>query len=268
MALTAKNRIALKINEYLRPSGVQIVSLDSLRWRNRELDRLGQLAVLVASGGDRLNLLEALEIVDNSQSQLGQDLFALASHDFKRGGFFVEFGATDGLTLSNTYLLEKSFGWTGILAEPGKRWHSELRANRSGTISHAAVWVSTGEQLSFSETNYGEYSTLTAFKNSDNYAPDRQESVDYEVPTISLLDLLDEAGAPPTIDFLSIDTEGSEWEVLQAFDFSRYHFGAICVEHNFTPQREKIHTLLTLHGYRRVFAHYSKWDDWYLPAGT
>jgi len=125
--------MALKINEYLRPSGVQIVSLDSLRWRNRELDRLGLLAVLVASGGDRLNLLEALEIVDNSQSQLGQDLFALASHDFKRGGFFVEFGATDGLTLSNTYLLEKSFGWTGILAEPasvGTRNSEQIEAGR------------------------------------------------------------------------------------------------------------------------------------------
>jgi FkbM family methyltransferase len=268
MAQTLKNRIALKINEYLRPSGVQIVSVNSLRWRDRELDRLGFLAILVASGGDRLDLPVALEIVDNSQSQLGQDLFALASNDFKRGGFFVEFGATDGLTLSNTYLLEKSFGWTGILAEPGKRWHSELGANRSGTISNAAVWESTGEQLSFSETNHGELSTLTMFKTSDLHAPSRQESVDYEVPTISLLDLLDGAGAPTKIDFLSMDTEGSEWEILQAFDFSRYNFGAICVEHNYGSQREKIRALLTLHGYRIVFAHYSKWDDWYLPAGT
>jgi FkbM family methyltransferase len=262
MDLKTKRRVSRRINQFLRPLRAQIVSLDY----SRQLDRLRRLAVLVASGGDRLELLEALELVDKSRSQLGQDLFALASLDFKRGGFFVEFGATNGIALSNTYLLEKSFDWTGILAEPGKCWHSELQSNREATISTAAVVALTGERQSFSETNRGEFSTLTAHKSGDHHALKREESLEYQVPTISLLDLLDEAGAPSAIDFLSIDTEGSEWEILQAFDFSRYAFGAICVEHNFTPEREKIHALLTLHGYRRVFAHFSKWDDWFLPA--
>ena len=53
-------------------------------------------------------------------SQLRQDLFVLNELDFKENGYFVEFGATDGIKLSNSYLLEKSFNWNGILAEPAR----------------------------------------------------------------------------------------------------------------------------------------------------
>lgn len=52
------------------------------------------------------------------QSQASQDVFALVANGFKRGGYFVEFGATNGKSISNTYVLEKEFGWTGIVAEP------------------------------------------------------------------------------------------------------------------------------------------------------
>ena len=68
-------------------------------------------------------------IAPKCKSQLGQEIFALIENDFKRDGFFVEFGATNGLELSNTHLLEKEFGWTGILAEPAKTWHEDLYKN-------------------------------------------------------------------------------------------------------------------------------------------
>lgn len=44
----------------------------------------------------------------------------LSELDFKRDGFFVEFGATDGFQGGNTYLLEKEFGWRGIVGEPAR----------------------------------------------------------------------------------------------------------------------------------------------------
>ena len=58
----------------------------------------------------------------SSKGQLKQDIMALIFNDFKRSGYFVEFGAAGGISLSNTYLLEKELGWTGILSEPCYRW--------------------------------------------------------------------------------------------------------------------------------------------------
>jgi len=59
-----------------------------------------------------------MTILTESKSQNGQDLFALLSTDFKNSGVFIEFGAYDGVIFSNTHLLEKQFGWTGILIDP------------------------------------------------------------------------------------------------------------------------------------------------------
>ena len=70
----------------------------------------------------RSHYLDFAEKIDavHSYAQIQQDLFILCELNFKRNGFFVEFGATDGIKLSNTYLLEKEFGWTGVLVEPAR----------------------------------------------------------------------------------------------------------------------------------------------------
>jgi hypothetical protein len=86
------------------------------------------------------------------------------------------------------------------------------------------------------------------------------------VETISLQDLLVSHGAPKYIEFLSIDTEGSEFEILKNFDFQSYRFGAICVEHNFADTREKINGLLLANGYQQVHIDLSDFDDWYVQS--
>ena len=86
----------------------------------------------------------------------------------------------------------------------------------------------------------------------------------YKVKTISLLDLLDINNAPKIIDYLSIDTEGSEFEILNAFDFQKYKFNVITCEHNFSPMRDKINKLLINKGYKRKLTTISKNDDWYV----
>ena len=68
------------------------------------------------------------------------------------------------------------------------------------------------------------------------------------------------------IDFLSIDTEGSEYEILSHFDFDHWNLRTIAVEHNGTEARQKIFELLTHHGYRRKWPEVSLCDDWYFRA--
>ncbi len=77
-------------------------------------------------------------------------------------------------------------------------------------------------------------------------------------------DLLDAHNAPRIIDFLSIDTEGSELSILQEFDFSSRQINIVACEHNFGPDRGIIYKLLSKNGYRRVWKSVSRFDDWYI----
>lgn len=204
-----------------------------------------------------------IELLDVSRSQLRQDLFALARSGFKTGGFFVEFGATDGIELNNTYLMETEFGWSGILAEPARGWHAALRANRKATVDTRCVWRASGETLEFTEAPRGENSAISTF-----VKPSRKlRGQTYKVETVSLNDLLEQHAAPRDIDYMSVDTEGSEFDILGAFDFDRWTPRVMTVEHNFAPQRADIHKLLTAKGYTRILEEISRFDDWYVLEG-
>lgn len=257
-----KQALKRTIKSSLRQLGVGITSAQAL-------DRM----MLNASATHDIELLltlpheQAPQLLDHlrlSKSQLRQDLFVLAQLGFKRDGFFVEFGATNGIDLSNTYLLEQHFGWKGILAEPAQCWHHDLQSNRKSTIDKRCVWTQSGQTLTFNEVSTAELSTIESFSGKDDHKASRQDGKSYLVQTISLNDLLSEHQAPATMDYLSIDTEGSEYDILSHLDFNRYRFRVITCEHNFTPMRTKIHDLLTSHGYRRVHELVSKFDDWYV----
>jgi FkbM family methyltransferase len=201
-------------------------------------------------------------------SQLQQDLLAeyIASLTKKQDRFFVEFGASDGVTYSNSYLLERAFGWRGILAEPGKNWHECLSKNRTAILSKDCVWRITGEVIKFAEAKNGEYSTIRDFVSKDSHSLERQDSKIYEVQTVSLGDLLSRHEAPRHINYMSIDTEGSEYEILRTFDIGKYKIDFITIEHNFTENRERIHEFMTENGYIRILEKMSAWDDWYVTT--
>lgn len=189
--------------------------------------------------------------------ELHQDAFALATSAFKQNGYFVEFGAMGGKEYSNTYQLEKQYNWNGIVSEPNPRFHAELFEHRSCVIDNRAVFDVTGQTLEFLCAHHG-YSAIKEFSSHNGDT--------IQVESISLVDLLDKYNAPRYIDFVSIDTEGSELKILQAFDFDKYKVGAWTIEHNFTNTRSPIHDLMTANGYTRVLTDISQYDDWYVRS--
>ncbi len=212
-----------------------------------------------------------------STSQYAQDLFVISEmKNINLSPFFVEFGATDGIMWSNTYLLEKYFNWNGILSEPAKTWHNQLKQNRSTYIDTRCVFSSTGEKVEFSEVlnpneqylvSSAELSTIKSYTNTNDWATSvrKNNSITYDVETVSLNDLLLEYNAPENIGFLSIDTEGSEYMILQNFDFNKYKVDIISIEHNFNSKsRNDIFDLLTKNGYTRKYEDISGADDWYV----
>lgn len=201
------------------------------------------------------------------KAQILQDLWVCYELGERRGGFFVEFGATNGVVNSNTWLLEKRYNWKGILAEANPVWHEQLSESRQVAIDRRCVGASTGEVVAFLTTNSSdpELSSIAEFAGGDHFDEVRAQGVLIGVETVSLNDLLVTHNAPSKIDYLSIDTEGSEYEILSRFDFSSYSIDLLSIELN-KKTEAKIEAMLAEHDYIRVFKEFSQWDGWFVKS--
>jgi FkbM family methyltransferase len=178
------------------------------------------------------------------------------------GGYFVEVGVGDGIHLSNTYFFEKAFGWSGLLVEPNPEFHSSIRRNRLARLDTRAASNSEREAAGFVACS--ELSRLSDVRYRDQHWRAGEE---ISVAMTTLTRILEDSDAPSTIDFMSIDTEGSELDVLMGLDFGRYKFKFITVEHNFvTDKRNRIRGHMLSAGYRCVSTDASLWDDWFIPV--
>jgi FkbM family methyltransferase len=199
-----------------------------------------------------------------SRSQLQQDLFVLEQTDFKRGGFFVEVGVGTGEELSNTYLLETDFGWSGILCEPNPTVAASIRGCRSAALDTRAAYSISGKTVEFLCTDAPELSTMNDHLGKDAHS---RQGHTVSVTTITLDELFTERGAPRDIDYISIDTEGSEVEVLKGLDLTRWNVKALTLEHNYDAARiADFDARLVPLGYRKVLAEISQFDAWYVKA--
>lgn len=230
---------------------------------HRLLDVTGALAAFREPASSGAGLAPVLALIEETDSQFLQDVFCLLFNGGKREGFFVEFGACDGLLLSNTVCLERQFAWRGILAEPSRTWLPKIRANRSCTIETRCVWSTSGERLEFGEFSNDEYNTRSGLVGSSD--DDLQLAEAYAVETVSLNDMLDQHQAPPIIDFMSIDTEGSELAILEAFDFGRYAVQFLAVEHKTSYTEVPIKALLESQGFTQILRSASGHDGFYVP---
>ena len=199
-----------------------------------------------------------------SYSQVQQDLNVLKFYKIKTNGFFVEIGAADGIELSNTYLLERYVNWKGICVEPNPNNYSKLVLNRPNSICcDKAIYNETGLILDFDIANNSEVLSGISSHITNVWKRDVDNNkTTIQIETLSLTDLLDKNNAPSFIEYLSLDTEGSEYEILKNFNFNKYIFGLIDVEHNYQePTRTNIRELLLGNGY--IFIGQNYFDDCY-----
>jgi FkbM family methyltransferase len=213
----------------------------------------------------RLYMLEFFAVNrSKSTSQLSQDLLILYFTQLKKNGFFVEIGAADGFYMSNTLLLE-IYGWNGIIVEPLPTWHEKIK-KRKCQVDLRCIYDKSNSRVIFEDVlDYPELSGITEDVDQDNNTSLRKNAQKLEVDTISLNDLLEEYKAPNKIDYISVDTEGSEYKILKNFNFKKYDVEIFTVEHNFIEnKRNSVFELMLSNNYVRVFQTISQWDDWYI----
>lgn len=174
--------------------------------------------------------------------------------------YYVEIGANDGVSQSNTVALELSYGWKGLLIEPINSTFEKLKKNRSKRRNYLlrSACVSSSFPGSTVELIYANLMTTAVGLDSDVADPyahaasggrflSPNDSLRIEsVPAITMTRALEMAGAPNKIGLLSLDVEGAELEVLKGIDFQKYQFGWMLIE---CRNLKRVSTFLENHGY-------------------
>jgi FkbM family methyltransferase len=182
-------------------------------------------------------------------SQWGQDKWAVENiFKHRRGGFFVDIGAYNGVDISNTYYFEQKLGWSGICVEPSPKLFSELTQNRKCTCVQGCVAASDGE-VEFLQVEDDETlnSLASALAETHDARVDSHRINKLKLPGFRLDTLLRNHKVQKA-DFVSIDTEGSEMEILRNFEWGSFEIGVLCVEN--TYYGDLLAEFLYHHGYR------------------
>lgn len=191
-------------------------------------------------------------------SQNGQDKYLVESvFKRKKNGVFFDIGAHDGISYSNTYYFEKELGWTGVCVEPQDENFELLAHNRTCICVHGGIFDTEGE-LEFIKVN-GPSEMLSGLAHT--YDPRHLERARREVAqfggSIAVLKIktfrFNEVCAQNNIthiDFLSIDTEGSEEKIIKSIDFAAIDISVIAVENNY--RENTVQHFLYTQGYTLV----------------
>jgi FkbM family methyltransferase len=173
-----------------------------------------------------------------------------------RKGYFVEVGANEPRERSQTWHLEQA-GWTGVLVEPQPALAGKLRAHRTAKVFAVACSSPEFAGRTLPLHVAGPLSAL----DRDRMAPGASPETVIDVPVKTLDSVLEDAGAPKIFDFLSIDVEGHEIEVLRGFDIARWYPRLILLEDHVADLSK--HRYLKSAGYR-IIRRYEN-NGWYVP---
>jgi FkbM family methyltransferase len=172
-------------------------------------------------------------------------------------GYFVEVGANEPQNLSQTWHLERA-GWSGVLIEPQPALAQALREQRTAKVYQCACSSPRNSGATLTLHLSGIHSSLDA----DFFVEGTTVSGAITVPVRTLDEILAEARATPPLDFVSIDVEGHELEVLAGFDLARWRPRLILIED--LAMTTRVHRTLSARGYRWIRR--SGINGWYVPA--
>jgi len=191
-------------------------------------------------------------------SQFGQDRF-LETTIFRgyKNGVFMDIGAHDGITINNTLYFEKNNNWVGINIEPNRRVFDLLVANRPDSINiNCAISNSNGEGEFFQNSGYTEMiSGLKAFYEHRHMARLLNENLEYggtteivDVQTRTFNFICEEYDLTH-INYLSIDVEGGEYEIIKTINFNKVFIDVIMFENNYQDTTDLIVEFLKYKNY-------------------
>lgn len=191
-------------------------------------------------------------------SQSNQDKWVCELFKFKKDGYFVDVGASNGIHINNTYCLEQFLNWNGICIEADTNIFNQLTNNRKCLKVNAAVSDKNGTCEFLLDSLSKQHNVMEC------------TTLDY---------ILEKCKAPQEIDYISIDIEGMEYQVLSALNFNKWNIKSMTIEHNSYLEGEfnknRIFELLTKNGFTRVVndvlcleshpsVHMKPYEDWYV----
>eukprot|EP00122_Pirum_gemmata_P007401 Pgem_evm1s6793 len=207
-------------------------------------------------------------------SQIEQDsYFVQQISKYQPNGTFVEIGGYDGVTGSNTYYMEKNLNWTGLVVEPNPEAYKKCVQSRPrSVVIDKAIYEYDHSEIEFRipvgreiEGGQGQLSAMVDHIRPDNlwkFKDSYDQSNVITVKTVNINTLLKNTGLKH-IDYLSLDVEGYELDILKQWDFCRFPVDFLTVEHgNEVQYQQQIETYMKTQQY--TLHRHNKWDDEYI----
>jgi FkbM family methyltransferase len=214
----------------------------------RQLVAARKQIVLNALGGD-------LRLPTMMPSQNGEDVLIDSFFGGRRTGLYVEVGAYDGVTFSNTYFLD-ALGWEGVLVEPAPDQAEACRRSRPHSRVVQAACGQGGGRIRFKVAKGGVGIGTLSYMGDD---PEHEHRIareggtieEVEVPLLTLDEVI--GNSIGKIDLLSIDVEGAELQVLESGNLTALSPELIVLEDNTQGVDRRVEDLLVAAGYRKDF---------------
>jgi FkbM family methyltransferase len=218
-------------------------------------EQLARLSASASRSEARFRLGERGESAE-PRAQHGEEFILWQRSGFKQKGVFIEIGAYNGVSLSNSVFFEQ-LGWSGLLVEANPDLAEMCRNSRpNAVVAQAAVGLRDSGEVVFSMVRGGLGLDTLSFTSTD----DRQRAriaakggsiEQVAVPARTLSSLVAEHGLKE-VDWVSIDVEGAELEVLQGADLANFKPAVLLIEDNSAGGDKSVSDYLRQFGYRRI----------------